>query len=301
MDFTAIDFETANASRASICAVGLVRVENGEVVEQFHRLVNPQCSFNFYNTAVHGITAFDVRDAPCFCDVYEDMKPFLADNVVAHNAAFDISCLRSALERYDIAAPDFDYFCTLCISRKVLANLPSRKLDVLAQYYGLGDFNHHNALDDARICAQLFGIFSDRCDVAPMKKSFREKTVRRAKPDVFETARRTLDRARKHEERRALHTPQTDLEFDYSPVDFSKTFVVSGDFGEMGAQYVEGLIARQGGRIRRTVDAETDYVVVADSPSAAWGAGEYGREIDAALCYGRAKFLRMSHLLREIM
>lgn len=63
MDFTAIDFETANASRASICAVGLVRVENGEAVEQFHRLVNPQCSFNFYNTAVHGITAFDVRDA----------------------------------------------------------------------------------------------------------------------------------------------------------------------------------------------------------------------------------------------
>ena len=45
----------------------------------------------------------------------------------------------------------------------------------------------------------------------------------------------------------------------------------------------------------------TDYVVVADSPSAAWGAGEYGREIDAALGYGRAKFLRMSHLLREIM
>ena len=302
MDFTAIDFETANASRASICSVGLVRMENGRIVEKLHRLINPRCAFNFHNTAVHGITAFDVRDAPCFCDVFEEMKPFLGDVVVAHNAPFDISCLRASLERYDIAAPDFEYLCTLSLSRKALRQLPSHKLDSVARYFGLGDFNHHNALDDAEICAQIFDILADKIDVEPLKKHFREKTVRRCKiPDVFESAARRFAAAEKRQAARAVHTPHNDLEFDYSPIDFAKTFVATGDFGELGIHYVEGLIAMHGGKIARRVDSTVDYVVVGDKPLAAWGAGEYGAEIDAALAIGRARFVKQTHLLREIM
>ncbi len=302
MDFTAIDFETANASRASICSVGLVRVENGSVVKEIRQLINPCCAFNFYNTCVHGITAFDVRDAPTFDSFFGKMQPYLEDTVVAHNAAFDISCLRASLERYDIAFPDFDYLCTLSISRRTTKGLKSHRLDSLADYYGLGEFNHHDALADAKICARIFEILSSRVDVAPLKKPFREKTVRRCREtDAFEAARRILKSAETKERMRAKHTPQSELVFDYSRIDFTKTFVVTGDFGDMTGQYIESLISYRGGTVSRTVNGSTDYVVVGDKPLASWGSGEYGREIDAALSIGKARFVKQSHLINQII
>ncbi len=297
MNFTAIDFETANQSRSSICSVGLVRVENGKIVKEIHQLINPRASFNFYNTVIHGITAFDVRDAPTFDEFYSEMSPFLEDAVVAHNAAFDISCLRSELERYAIPTPNFKYFCTLCMSRRI-GEAPRHKLDVLAEFYGLGEFNHHNALADAKICAKLFGILGQKIDTESLAKPFCAQT-KKAKTKTFPFLR-YAENAKKSEIARQKCTPQTELIFDYSPIDFSKKFVVTGDFVDITARDVEGLILREGGSVQRRVDDSVDYVIVGDRPLQAWGAGEYGKEIDDALAIGKVRFVRQSHFLREI-
>ena len=100
---------------------------------------------------------------------------------------------------------------------------------------------------------------------------------------------------------RAKHTPQSELVFDYSPIDFTKTFVATGDFGDMTGQYIESLISYRGGTVSRTVNGSTDYVVVGDKPLASWGSGEYGREIDAALSIGKARFVKQSHLINQII
>ena len=120
MNFTAIAFETANCARASVCAVGLVRVENGKTVAEYNTLINPETYFDWRCVNVHGITPEDVESAPTFPKVWKEIKPFLSDNVVAHNAPFDMSCLRAALAEFRPPdASEFDYICTLAISRRL--------------------------------------------------------------------------------------------------------------------------------------------------------------------------------------
>jgi DNA polymerase-3 subunit epsilon len=148
--FTAIDFETATWNPASICQVGLIRVENGEIIEQINRLIQPPKNQYFYkNIEVHGIQPEDTEDAPTFDVVWhDDMKRFIEDEVVvAHSINFDANCLRHALAFYDEVQPSFEERCTLTIYRKGLAYL-SKKYKI--------PLKHHDALSDAHACAQLY-------------------------------------------------------------------------------------------------------------------------------------------------
>lgn len=148
--FTAIDFETANHHPASICQVGLVRVERGEIVKQVNRLVQPpKNNFYYKNIEVHGIRPEHTEHAPTFDVVWhEDMKRFIEDEVVvAHSVGFDVNCLRNALAWYDEVQPAFEERCTLTIYRRGLAYL-SKKYKI--------PLRHHDALSDAHCCAQLY-------------------------------------------------------------------------------------------------------------------------------------------------
>ncbi|WP_370087003.1 3'-5' exonuclease [Ekhidna sp.] len=147
--FSALDFETATWNPASICQIGIVRVVDGEVVEKVDRLVQPPRNEYFYkNIEVHGIQPEDTMDAPLFENVWFDIKHLIEDEVVvAHNANFDVNCLRNTLAYYDITQPDFEVRCTRVIYRRGLAYL-SKKYKI--------ELQHHNALSDANACAQLY-------------------------------------------------------------------------------------------------------------------------------------------------
>ena len=299
VNFSAIDFETANANRASICAVGAVRVEGGKIVDEIHRLINPCCVFSPLNIAVHGINPFDVRFSPRFDQLFGEIKPFLEGVVVAHNAPFDMSCLCAALEKYDIAPPDFDYLCTLSISRKAARELPCHRLDFLAKHYRLGAFNHHNALDDAKMCAKIFSLFCEKTDVENMKKPFRKKAadMRERRSETFfsprgKTARPTTIHAGE---------PQNKFEFDYSPVNFRKNFAIAGDFGDLDARYIKSLICRQGGNFVSVIDQTTDYLTVANKPFQPRELSAFTDKISSALAFGKTRFLSLPHFLKEIM
>lgn len=71
MNFTAIDFETATGKRNSACAVGIVTVENGKIIDEFHTLIQPPDNkYNYHNIQVHGITSYETKNAPKFKEVY---------------------------------------------------------------------------------------------------------------------------------------------------------------------------------------------------------------------------------------
>lgn len=156
MDFIAIDFETANRCRESACAVGLTFVENMEIVDQEYFLIKPTpFYFDAINQSVHGIGKNQVESAPTFDQVWAKIGAKLQNKqLIAHNASFDFSVLRFALNAYGIPFPDIKYGCTLQLFRKLALPLENNKLSTLAKYYNLS-LDHHNALSDSVVCAQI--------------------------------------------------------------------------------------------------------------------------------------------------
>jgi DNA polymerase-3 subunit epsilon len=147
--FTAIDFETAQPKRWSICQVGLVRVEAGAITQELSILVRPpEDMYSSYNTAVHGLTCDDTFYAPNFALVWPQLCEYIEGQlVVAHNMAFDGSCLKQALDFYRLPQPSFEQACTYKLYKK--------RLNQLCEEFGI-PLDHHDALSDARACAQLY-------------------------------------------------------------------------------------------------------------------------------------------------
>ncbi|WP_026532802.1 exonuclease domain-containing protein [Arthrobacter sp. H41] len=158
IEFTAIDFETANGFRGSPCAVGLTKVRAGRVVEEASWLMRPPAGHDHFdprNMAIHGITADRVAREPRFGDLFAEIGGFIGNDIlVAHNAAFDLGVLRSALEVSDLAGPGWDYACTVLLSRRNYS-LASYSLPFVAEAAGVPLLNHHDAVEDARACAGI--------------------------------------------------------------------------------------------------------------------------------------------------
>jgi len=148
--FTAIDFETAQGYRWSICQVGLVRYENGLILKELNLLVQPPDNYYWDQFSdLHGLSAQDTVTAPTFGVVWPLIQTYIEGQcVVAHNGfGFDFVCLRESLAFYGLNEPDYDKHCTYKLYRDNLASLCSKHEIPL---------NHHDALSDARACAELF-------------------------------------------------------------------------------------------------------------------------------------------------
>lgn len=150
MNFVALDIETAIGKRWSICQVGIVVVENNVIIERVSWLVQPPGNeYHYINSNIHGITAEMTIYEPTFDKLWPQISPYLNGNtVVAHNAAFDSSCLYQTLEYYGIGKPKIDFECTYKLS--------GMKLSSACQAYRIELTNHHNALADAEACANLY-------------------------------------------------------------------------------------------------------------------------------------------------
>lgn len=159
LDFTAIDFETANGSPASPCAVGLVKVRDGRVVDTFIAAFQPPAPHNWFsehNIRVHGIRPSDVADSPGWAEVLPIVLDFIGDDVlIAHNAPFDMGVLRESAAAVSHPLPELQYSCTLAMSRRAFPGLDSHRLPAVAYRVGWEEFKHHDALEDSRACAEI--------------------------------------------------------------------------------------------------------------------------------------------------
>ena len=154
MKFVAIDFETANAADESICAAGIAVFEDGRLAESKYWLIRPPKGFGSFRpdwvSDVHGIPHTAVYGKPEFPAIAPELFARLAaaDIVIAHNAPFDMRKLRGTTKHFGLPCPEFDYLCTLALSRRVWPDLGGYSLDVVAAHIG-HELVHHHALADA--------------------------------------------------------------------------------------------------------------------------------------------------------
>ncbi len=159
MTITSIDFETANPSRVSICAVGMAVFENGVLTETPYWLVRPPKGHGwFWESFIecHHLTHLDVLDAPEFPAIAPEFLERLtrSDLVIAHNAGFDIGVLRDTLNHFGLPCPEFEYLCTCRLARRVWPELPNHQLPTLATHIS-HEFEHHHAQSDAEAAGRV--------------------------------------------------------------------------------------------------------------------------------------------------
>lgn len=156
-DFAAIDFETANFERSSVCSVGVVIVRGGEIVDSFYSLIQPEPNYyNYQCSIVNGLCCQDTDTAPLFPDVWRQIEPKIAGlPLVAHNKAFDESCLRAVFRCYQMDYPDYKFHCTYLAARRKMPHLENHQLHTVAAACGYNLEHHHHALADAEACAWI--------------------------------------------------------------------------------------------------------------------------------------------------
>ncbi|MCR5352749.1 MAG: PolC-type DNA polymerase III [Clostridiales bacterium] len=169
--FCVFDLETTGLSERAneIIEIGAALYKNGEILDTFESFVNPGIHISETITEITGIKDDDVKDAPYIKDVLPKFLEFAGKAVfVAHNANFDIGFIRKDAEKLNI---DFNptYVDTVAMSRYCNADLKTHKLDSLAKYFSLGDFNHHRAFEDAKMLALIFEKLQNKIRVEGIK------------------------------------------------------------------------------------------------------------------------------------
>ncbi|MBQ6149202.1 MAG: 3'-5' exonuclease [Oscillospiraceae bacterium] len=153
MRIVALDFETANASIASACSLGIAICEEGEILDNFEWYFRPHHRYNYFtNTHIHGICKEDVQDEQEFIFYYEKLEEILKDAIiVAHNAMFDIGVLNAVCDLYGLDHFRNCFLDTVTISRRVYPELYNHRLNTVSDYLGIS-LSHHNAKSDAYAC-----------------------------------------------------------------------------------------------------------------------------------------------------
>ncbi len=274
--FTAIDFETANGFRGSPCAVGLTKVRDGRIIEEASWLMRPPAGhdhFDSRNIAIHGITSRMVEDAPRFGDLFAEIGGFIgADVLVAHNAAFDLGVIRSALEVSALAGPGWDYACTVVLSRRSYS-LPSYSLPFVAEAAGVALFNHHDAVEDARACAGILIDIARLCDAQTVEDVLVRHSLPLSRADAYEPGIHDLSKAtRTVLERSSLSSgwsgwleegenPHANAQADPRQPLYGQTVVFTGNLGMPRPQAKERA-ARLGAQPASSVTRRTTVLVV---------------------------------------
>jgi len=157
-EYVVFDFETTGleASQERIIEIGAVKIADNEIIDRFSTLVNPQKSISRKITKLTGIKNNDVSNAPAIEEVLPEFLDFIGDAVlVAHNIDFDYSFLRAECHRSKLEVPRLPLLDTVALSRALLTDLNSHKLNKVAKELEISLENHHRALDDAAATAQI--------------------------------------------------------------------------------------------------------------------------------------------------
>lgn len=171
LDFTAIDFETANRHKTSACSIGIAVVENGAITKTHHFLINPYPDyFHPMNIRIHGIEAEDVQDAPTFAELWPVIRPLIDDKIIAaHNASFDMGVLLGCLDHYGLERPEIDILCSCRMAKAAYPALRNHKLDTVCSYLSLA-LDHHRADSDAEGCAGIILDIAKRYKLSSLEE-----------------------------------------------------------------------------------------------------------------------------------
>jgi DNA polymerase-3 subunit epsilon len=152
--FIAIDVETANSRRSSICQIGLVAFTGTRLAWEWSSLVNPECDFDGGNVRVHGISSPSVASAPTWPAVLKGVSESICGQILVSHSSFDCEAIHQFCARYNLALPDCVWLDRCAIARMCWPNLPRHDLSSVCQVFGIA-LKHHDALSDAHACGAL--------------------------------------------------------------------------------------------------------------------------------------------------
>lgn len=163
--FSVLDVETTGFSpkcNDRVLEIGITKIDSdGKVIDQFDTLLNPNRDVG--PTQIHGITAEMIQKAPAFEEIASNVLMFLNESIiVAHNANFDIRFLQNEFELSGYRNLNWPCLCTLKISRELLPELPSKKLECLCDFFDVQNTESHTAINDSLATARIFEIFLNK-------------------------------------------------------------------------------------------------------------------------------------------
>lgn len=256
MDFISIDFETANAKKSSICAVGLVVVKNNQIALAKQQLIKPHPTHQFdpICIAIHGITEEDVRNQPEFPPIYQSLLKEYVEKyyIFAHSAASaDIPMLKQTLELYGEPVPELHCGCTKNLARYFFPHLLNYRLDTIARQLNIS-LIHHNALSDAMACAAI---------ILRLAHNVGDQIYEISK---IGTSSKDHSSQQKLQDRKTAHEV-TEIVLDTNNPCYKKEFVLTGLLRSMLRETAHKEIEIRGGYWKETVGKSTDYLVVGES------------------------------------
>ncbi|MDO4331779.1 MAG: exonuclease domain-containing protein [Eubacteriales bacterium] len=266
-DFIAIDFETATNEMNSACSLGIACVDKFEIQKTYYFLIQPpENKYLANNTDIHGLSALDTVNAPLFPAVWSEIKELFSDSiVVAHNARFDMSVLKSCFDFYGIEMVDFQYIDSIAISNRVIndKNYGQSLID-RAAYFNIPIENHHNSLDDAVTCANIV-ISSvkttNRKSLKTYCSSFRRRTTHifsELKPMTKMPNHVSFGNKQPKISSIVPTAPAIDPNHPFN----GKNIVLTGDLETLTRAAAMQKIVDVGGVIKSSVSAKTHYVIV---------------------------------------
>lgn len=153
-DFVAIDFETGNPQRVSVCALGYAKVYDSNIIETKGYLLKPIGGHAPFQSNIHGLKDEHTFDKPDFGDIFEGIKELFNFPLVGHGL-FDKQVLNALSDHFNLDLR-FNYTDSIAIAKEKLPALKNHKLKTLAKHFQLPAFKHHDAAADALTCANVF-------------------------------------------------------------------------------------------------------------------------------------------------
>jgi DNA polymerase III epsilon subunit-like protein len=263
LDFTAIDFETANSYRGSPCAVGLIRYRNGQAVDERRWLIRPPEQVDYFdpfNTALHGMNAETVKDAPRWDLVLPALVDYVGnDIVVAHNAGFDIGVIRYACAVDNIEWPEMQFLCTLVLARRAM-RLPSYRLPFVTDACGFEMTDHHDPLADARAVGGIVAALAHESGVTdlPALAAAHHMCIGHMSSGIYKGSVSTLSGSGR------LIRPDLNPDADSDGYLYGRVVVFTGGLMSMTRQIAWEECARVGAIPDQTPTKRTNVLVVGD-------------------------------------
>ena len=267
-DFIAIDFETATTEMNSACSLGIACVEKFEVKKTYYFLIQPpKNKYLPSNTEIHGISSIDTESAPTFAEIWDEIKPLFADTiVVAHNVRFDLSVLKACLDLYNLQVDDFPYIDSIAISNRAIKDKNcGQSLIERAAYFNIPIELHHNALNDAIVCAKIVinsVKTTNRKSLKTYCSSYRRRTTH-----IFSE----LKPLAKMPNRSPSYKKSKIKISDFTPTEsvtnkahpfYEKNVVLTGDLTTLTRSMAMQKIINAGGIIKSGVSSKTHFLIV---------------------------------------
>lgn len=261
--FVAIDFEYLTQHHETACAVGMVKVIESIIVQEFYSLIKPMSGErNHLNTSVHGITEDMCADAPTFEEIYPMLEQFIDGlPLVAHHSSTEELVIEKACNYYGIEN-------RLVSSEGIIDTMPmcgGKSLEDACSSLGIPLPDHHNPLYDAQACAKLYVELSDGKLIEPMPSTgFKKRS--NPKPEH-------------------LYKPLPEEEIDCKDtVFYHKNVLVTGDFTNYpDRNQLLAVLRRMGAINNRSMLVSTEILIAGNG--AGWSKLEKSAERGIRIMY----------------